>query len=780
MTLEHDLLLPSLRADVNVTPDPASPNGSGYLLHDRTDNRVWQIGVRERAVLRVLDGTRSLQAVHEALAQETSLGADAVPMLEEVAEFTTQLGREGLLTSDHPAASIRTRSRVPVRRILTFPVRALLRWLVVTPWDMLSLEARGDLLRPNHIRLGSPDRVLGVLARVFRPLVGRALLYGALAYSALGLVLLIGHFDEWWRAVKLLWGPWGLTLVALVGVLAVHIPHQLAHGLVLVHHGARVPSWGVRTLLHLVPTFWVDVSDTMWLTEKRSRLAVTAAGLLWQAVCFTTGLIGWLITDGGVASLVFLALSSTAGFGFVLNANPLARRDAYHLLSTWLDVTDLRRRAGAYLRAWVRWAPMPEPYTRRERHWFAVYALAVNVFGILLTVLAAMFALRLTEQYRETGATLVLFAGGFVFQDHFRSILQATGISRARRWLPRFVVWVLWLAFAAGIAWAMFLPYTYHTGGKTTLASSEQAEVRSELEGLIAEVDVHEGVWVEKGQRIAVLHAPVQERNLYVAEAQLAESKAKQSALVVGRRPEEIEFARSAVLTAEAQLAWSTARAERAKPLYDQKVISQQEYENAEQLRLVDQRKLDEAKAALAVVDSGTRSEVLEATAEGVKSQQAIVTHFRGNIQRTAIVSPISGYVTSTDVQNLRGRYLQPGQRDLVTVIENTRSLVAFIDVPEEDISGVDVDNEVRLYTWSYPGREFRGRVSAIAPVAANDNALKLSFVRVRTEIPNPDGLLKPNMTGYAKIRVEERPVWDILFRPLLRWMRIEVWSWLP
>ena len=48
------------------------------------------------------------------------------------------------------------------------------------------------------------------------------------------------------------------------------------------------------------------------------------------------------------------------------------------------------------------------------------------------------------------------------------------------------------------------------------------------------------------------------------------------------------------------------------------------------------------------------------------------------------------------------------------------------------------------------------------------------------TEIPNADGTLKPKMTGYAKIKIEHRPVWDVLFRPFLRWLRIEVWSWLP
>jgi len=53
-------------------------------------------------------------------------------------------------------------------------------------------------------------------------------------------------------------------------------------------------------------------------------------------------------------------------------------------------------------------------------------------------------------------------------------------------------------------------------------------------------------------------------------------------------------------------------------------------------------------------------------------------------------------------------------------------------------------------------------------------------YVRVTTHIPNAGGVLKPKMTGYAKIMVAHRPVWDVLFRPLLRWVRIELWSWLP
>ncbi len=35
-------------------------------------------------------------------------------------------------------------------------------------------------------------------------------------------------------------------------------------------------------------------------------------------------------------------------------------------------------------------------------------------------------------------------------------------------------------------------------------------------------------------------------------------------------------------------------------------------------------------------------------------------------------------------------------------------------------------------------------------------------------------------MTGYAKIATGDRPVWDVLFRPIIRWFKVQVWYWIP
>ena len=79
----------------------------------------------------------------------------------------------------------------------------------------------------------------------------------------------------------------------------------------------------------------------------------------------------------------------------------------------------------------------------------------------------------------------------------------------------------------------------------------------------------------------------------------------------------------------------------------------------------------------------------------------------------------------------------------------------------------------------AYPGDRFQGTVTAIAPTAmAEDEGLRRKVVRVTTEIDNAALLLKPEMTGYAKIYSGERRVIDILTRRLIRFLRVEIWSW--
>jgi putative peptide zinc metalloprotease protein len=360
--------------------------------------------------------------------------------------------------------------------------------------------------------------------------------------------------------------------------------------------------------------------------------------------------------------------------------------------------------------------------------------------------------------------------------------------------------WALALGITGAVVAAGFIPYPYHAGGAFMILPMTRVEVRTELEGLVEAVLVHEGEWVEAGQPIARLSLRVHERNLEAAQGQLDEARAQLLLLEAGPTAEEVESAETAVRTAQTAAAWSRARADRYVQLRKDHLVSDQDFENALRQRDVDAQALEEARANLNLVSSGARKEQLEALRAQVKSLQAVADNYKTDVAHTTVTSPISGHIVTPRIEELAGTYLKPGQRDLIAEIEDGRTVRAEVEVPEEDIADVKVGSEVTVVTWAFHQQSFKGKVARIAPVAAAAEADAQTAVvdqpgqgptpvqvassdravRVITEIPNPDGLLKSDMTGYAKIATGPRPVWDVLLRPFLRWCMVEVWYWIP
>jgi HlyD family secretion protein len=402
------------------------------------------------------------------------------------------------------------------------------------------------------------------------------------------------------------------------------------------------------------------------------------------------------------------------------------------------------------------------------------------------------------------GGAGAIFMAAIILYAFQKPIVTWLGSRALVRWLcapgkrKRLAVAVL-VAVSAVLA-VGFVPYPYHTGGPFVLLPSARVVVRAELEGLVEEVLVREGEWVQAGQPLARLSLRTYERNLEAARGQLEEARAQLLLVQAGAKPEEIERALTGVSTAQTALTWSKARAQRYSELYRQKMVSQQEFENALRQRDMDQQNVEEAQATLDVVRSGARQEQVEAMRAQIRSLQVMVDSYVADLDRTTVNSPIDGRVVTPRVQELAGSYLKPGQRDLVAEIEDDRTIRAEVEVPEEDADAVGVGAEVKVVAWSLHGTTFRGQVVEIAPVAATGTADAQSAVvgasdqgkpvsvtsntdrsvRVVTEIPNPDHRLKSEMTGYAKIATGNRPLWDVLLRPLIRWCMVEVWYWIP
>jgi multidrug resistance efflux pump len=345
----------------------------------------------------------------------------------------------------------------------------------------------------------------------------------------------------------------------------------------------------------------------------------------------------------------------------------------------------------------------------------------------------------------------------------------------------------------------MLIPYPFTVGGDFRLLPVHQLGIRAQVSGEIKSVLLEEGQLVKKGQPVALLVGREQEKKVEEIKAALDEVKARVELLQEGPKPEEIAKAKQEVRTAAKSLEYSQLQAERYAKMFKDKAVSEKDYENVLRRRDLDRERLELAKKNLELVQSGARDQEIEALEAEVRRLEVDFAHAQEDLRLTTLVSPVDGRLITPYLSQTVGQFLGVG--DLFAVVENATTIMAEIRVPEEDAGEVKIGSRVKLKTWTYPNTSFMGNVVVIAPVAYEKSRRRVErtlserewrfeqeeilkekgkVVRVLSELPNSDGLLKTDMTGYAKIECEWKPLVVAFTRWLVRFFLIEVWSWIP
>jgi membrane fusion protein, heavy metal efflux system len=180
----------------------------------------------------------------------------------------------------------------------------------------------------------------------------------------------------------------------------------------------------------------------------------------------------------------------------------------------------------------------------------------------------------------------------------------------------------------------------------------------------------------------------------------------------------DIAGAYSDYLKAVADEKLSQTQLERAKLLYDKGVISQNDFQIAEDT---------DVKAK---VDVKTTAEKLRVLGSANLDQPSGTVEVR---------APISGVITDQQVTNAAG-VAGLGSPNPFT-ISDLSSVWIICDVYENDLSAVHPGEKADIRLNAYPDKTFTGTISNIGPIL--DPNIRTSKVRI--EVPNP-GLMRPGM----------------------------------
>ena len=144
-----------------------------------------------------------------------------------------------------------------------------------------------------------------------------------------------------------------------------------------------------------------------------------------------------------------------------------------------------------------------------------------------------------------------------------------------------------------------------------------------------------------------------------------------------------------------------------------------------------------------------------------------------GRSRATALAAPFAGEVLDLDLAQQVGRHLAMGESFCTVAALDTVQVV--IEVPEARIARVRPGEAVALKVMAFPDRVFRGRVIEVGwrgrPAAGRGARFE-----VRAAIPNPEGRLRPGMTGIGRATVGRRSLAGLALEPPLRAFQLGWW----
>ncbi len=743
---------PKFRRDL-ITSRLDQAGTAYFVIKDPITKRFFRFKEPEHFIATQLDGSSSPADIQRRFFEE--YGTDIPP--EKLEAFIERLEElclvEGELTDRELARMQREGSRGAGRRsrILYLKIKA------VDP------DAFFDVVLP---------RIGFFFTRSFVILTVAAVL--------VAVAIIATNWDDYTMQVRDILVPRSVLTLMLVVFLVTGL-HELAHGLMCKRFGGRVHEMGFM-LIYFLPAFYSNVSDAWLFEERYKRLWVSFAGVFFQVFVWAIAVIAWRLIDMETwfSEACCIAIA-TSGLTTIFNFNPLIKLDGYYLLSDILELPNLRREAFLYLgwrlkKLFGSSAAPSREVTPREKRVFLIYGVAASVysFGLLLFIFVKI-AEFVYSQFQGSGLVVLLVIIVIAFTGSLErwtgriqglfSEGEGTAMSRRKR-----IGW--WIGIAVAALILVFGVWELKISGRFELLPSSRAHVRSEVSGTIKELYVEEGDAVERGDMITRLDDAELRAEIGKVEAELAKLRAELALLESGPREEEVvrqkklvERERTRVLYAEKELA-------RIADLHERNLVSPAEHEQAQEELDVLRKELEHAESDLAVLLVGCRPEEIRAAKSEGARLQTILDYLNQQLERTVIRSPISGVVTTHHLKDRCLEHIEVGEE--ICRIADCRTMMLEIGVSEKDVADVTVGQRVKLKVRSLPTMAFYGTVSAIAPATTHNS--NRTVVLVTSEVDNPEMLLRPGMTGKAKIYCGKRRIITLLTRRIIRFIRVEFW----
>lgn len=282
-----------------------------------------------------------------------------------------------------------------------------------------------------------------------------------------------------------------------------------------------------------------------------------------------------------------------------------------------------------------------------------------------------------------------------------------------------------------------------------------EVKVSPDISGEVIELNVQEGDTVKKGQVLAKIYA-----DIYA-------SQRDQAAAGVTQTQAQVANASAQLGALKANLDQAESNYNRQKKLLEQKVISQAEFEQAQQ------------SYSAAVANYNASRQGIRSNQAAVQSAMASLSRANKDVGRATLIAPMDGIVSLLAIKK--------GERVVGTAqmagtemmrIADLKSIETQVEVSENDIPKVKIGDSAMVQVDAYNNRKFKGIVYKIANPMVQASAIGGTTVTnykvhirllqesygdlIGTGKPFP---FRPNMTASADIQTSTHV--NVLAAPL-------------
>ena len=589
-------------------------------------------------------------------------------------------------------------------------------------------------------------------------------------------------------------------LLIYITVFIVSALHELAHAVTCRHFGGRVQDMGFL-LMYFMPCFYCNVSDTYLFKEKRQRLWVIFAGGFFELFVWALAVLAWrLAAPEAFLSRVFFIIVAVGAVKTFFNFNPLIKLDGYYLLADYLGIANLRKEAlgglGRFFRHFVLNLPTEPP--RPELAGRNILSLRGDRFVTLFGAAALTYTVILVGY-------IMFWSGGWAFEEFGSSGLgffalavvgllhkpasEAASSARSvgkekwedlgkKRRRSRFVLF--WGILLVAIA---FCPWQLRIASELKVLPQDRATVRAPANGRIARIAFSEGEQVKKGDLLLEYDSKALslDKETKLAELTTAREQLRLLEKLNPNSKEEIRVEERGLETARARTAKAQQDFERAQKLWTNGLVAREQFDQAkaelEQASSEERKQEAELQLARKARPSARNEQIEVLHLRDDDTERAVIQRLEAELaqlddllNRSRVFAPISGTLTTYRFQEKLGEFLEEG--DVVCEVINDEQVVLEMPVPEKEIDAIEIGFPVKFKVRGYPHRSFHAEVAEIAPIAAEGE--KISTILIRAGTDNQDRMLKPGMTGIAKIYCGWTVVAHVLSRDIIRFIRTE------